>query len=697
MECLRPFLLAITSMVTVVHAAPYDPAAVPPAPVAAVTLSNSALTQDTTLYQPWFDAINWSGDLLAFAVNSADGQSGALRWSAAQLLTARDWNERLIVTRRDDTGQAVSLREFGALSSAQQAALGDQAALDYLRGDPEQEGLRFRARRFTDKDGQWVRDILGPIIHADPRMLGAGDAARIAAAANDGMLHVFSAVDGHEQFAYVPGMLYPKLAALIANNATPPSYTVDGGLAIAAVQFNNGSRHTILVGALGAGGQGLYALDVTDTDIADETAALQCVLWEFTDTDDAALGHAHGAPQIAQLNDGRWVVLVGNGYGSSLDDEHTGGSSSALLVIDIESGTLLRRIDTYAGSRESPNGLAAPRGIDIDGDGRTDYVFAGDLQGNLWRFDLRDANSANWRVSLDGAPLYTARDAQGHVQAITSAPGIIAHPRQGVRILFGTGQLLSWDDLDPVSGLQSNALYGVRDRLDATTPDADLTAQYSVIEQSYGNTVRVLTIDAPTALSDPDIWRVDLPAGARVGTDPMLDSGRLLTTVLQPLNGTGDVWLLAIDALSGGAPAQVSFDMNGDGRLDTQDDMPATSEDTAEQSSARIIGRYYGAGIGSTPVSGNLTADRRVTYINRLALGSQSGASGSSDDSDTELDEIDEPLPDPSVEIPPDDDAPQIDTPPNLIDTAPPCGINGCVAETRVNQGRTAWKELLAE
>lgn len=700
MESTRTFIvwIAVTLLTTTAHAALYDPAAVPTGPVAAVTLSNSALTQDSTLYQPWFDAAGWSGDLLAFAVNPTDGQAGTQRWSAAQLLTARDWHERLIVTRRDDTGQAVSLRRFSDLSTAQQAALGDQAAVDYLRGDPTQEGMRFRTRYFLDNKDRPVRDILGPTIHADPRYLGNGDTARLFIAANDGMLHVFSASDGHEQYAYVPGMLYRNLSALIDNSsAMPPPYTVDGGIAIAPVQFRNGSRHTVLVGALGPGGQGLYALDVSNPVVTDEAKALKSVLWEFTDSDDSALGYVHGTQQIAQLNDGRWVVLVGNGYASNRDDGHNSSGTAALLIIDIESGTLLRRIDTYASGNDAANGLGPPRSIDVDADGRADYAYAGDLQGNLWRFDLRDANSGNWRVSFNSAPLYSAHDADGHVQPITSAPAIIAHPQQGVRILFGTGRLLSWADLDPVDTTQSNALYGVRDRLDSTLPDPHKSAHRTLVEHVYGEDVRVLTIGIEAMPDDPDIWRVDLPAGARIITDSQLDSGQVLSNMMRPLIGNAEVWLLAVDAQNGGASAQVGFDMNGDGKLDAQDNLHSSPDGAAAQAGDRIAGRFYGIGQGSAPVTGNLNASRRVTYINRIAAGPWTSSQASAGNTNAVIDDIVGILPDIASNLSPDVDTTLTDSPLNLIDLAPACGVYGCVAEARRNPGRVAWKELLAE
>ncbi len=217
--------------------------------------------------------------------------------------------QRLIITRRDDTGQAVAFAQFSDLSPAQQQYLGDQATLDYLRSDRSLEGTRFRVRSYRDATGNTMHSSLGPIIHSNP--LYAGDTpARIYVGANDGMLHVFAAEDSHEMFAYVPGMIFRQLAALADTTGQPPPYSVDGALTTGSVQFHDGTIHTLLVGALGAGGQGLFALDVSHPDVLDEADALHSLLWEFSDRDDAELGYSYAAPQLAQLDYGRWVVLV---------------------------------------------------------------------------------------------------------------------------------------------------------------------------------------------------------------------------------------------------------------------------------------------------------------------------------------------------------------------------------------------------
>ncbi len=692
-----PALILLLATASVAgHSATFDPALQPIDAIAPVALSDTGLTRDVTLFQPWFDAATWTGDLRAYAIDPRNAQTKNLDWSAAVALTAHDWRTRLIVTRRDDNGQAVAFRNLVDLSPTQQAALVDQARLDYLRGDASGEGTRFRVRRDGDSDGNPVRNILGAIIHANPVYISYGESAHVYTGANDGMLHDFDANTGNEVFAYIPSMIYQHLAALAEPGKTPhPPYTVDGGLAVAPILFHDGTLHTVLVGALGAGGQGLFALDITAPTPRDDSEALHTVLWEFSDSDDAALGYTYGTPQFVRLGDGRAAILVGNGYANTTTDDHVGSGTAALLIIDAERGTLIRRIDTYSGSLTESNGLSTPRAVDTDADSRVDYAYAGDLSGHLWRFDLRGSDSSAWKVSCNGTALFSTIDPADNSQAITTQPVIIAHPDQGLRVLFGTGRLLSDADLDPVSGAQINTVYGVWDRLDARLPDTARTRRQSITAQSDLEGQRVRTASQATQDGVYDIWRTDLNAGERVLTDPLLDNGHLVVTVTQPLSTPREVWLLELDALSGGAPNQIVFDLNGDGVLDAHDTRTADGEPITAQD--RIAGHYYGAGAGSKPVFANLSATRHVAFINRNETTARLTPVCTADCGDTPIDDSND------TAINTVDDAKGLDSDALLDDVltaivpVSPCGVNGCVAEARGNAGRVAWKELLAE
>lgn len=661
--------------------------------IAPVVLSTDSLVRDARLFQPWFDNDRWDGDLIAFALDAHTGQTAERQWSAASELLARDWRDRLIITRRDDNDQTVAFDNLSDLSPAQQLALGDQARLDYLRGDDGAEGLQFRTRSHTDSEGRRVRNIFGAPVHANPVYVPSGDSGQIYIGANDGMLHCFDAATGHENFAYVPGMIYQRLASSAEPDSTGhPVYTVDGAIALAQLRFSNGSTHTLLAGGLGAGGQGLFALDISAAALDTEAAALGAVLWELDDSDEAALGHTTGAPQFVSLDDGRHALLVGNGYANTEPDDHTGTGTAQLLIIDAESGTVIRRIDTNAGSAADSNGLSTPRAIDADADGRVDYVYAGDLHGNLWRFDLRGASSG-WGVSFNGSPLYSTRDSAGTRQAITAAPAIIAHPDRGVRVLFGTGRLLSDADLDSVTGAGVNTVYGVRDRLDSTLPDITKTQQRALAERQYPDGQRVRVLGFASGESDNDIWRVDLASGERVLTDPLLDSGRLTISVAQPLNPSGEVWLLELDAQRGTAPAQIAFDMSNDGVLDAHDTLSAEGAEITPED--LIVGRFYGTGVGSGPVIANLSATRRVTYINRKEP-AQTTTSTCTTDCGTSDGNDDDPILDADTGgTVTNDGSIASDTGAVLMPPAP-CGEQDCMMEPRTNPGRIDWKELLA-
>ena len=247
--------------------------------------------------------------------------------------------------------------------------------------------------------------------------------------ANDGMVHGFDAQTGAEKLAYVPSVVYPNLSRLTdpdyGQTLLPHRYFVDGSPMSADV-YVGGSWMTILAGGLNGGGQAYYALDITDPARFVETsaAALDIVLWEFTDEDDADLGYTYNQPlinygamqsaQIAKTNDGKWSLIFGNGYNNTQADGHGSATGhAALFVLDIEAGmdgswdaADYTKIGTSAGSVATPNGLATPTPVDIDGDGDIDIAYAGDLAGNIWKFDLTDSAASSWSVDL----LYAAVD-----------------------------------------------------------------------------------------------------------------------------------------------------------------------------------------------------------------------------------------------------------------------------------------------
>jgi len=326
---------------------------------------------------------------------------------------------RLIATMKGVSGIPFTWANLSASQKSDldpaSAALSSSPVLNYLRGDRSNEnpdGLKYRARS----------TVLGDIIHSTPVYWNDGTNETVFVGANDGMLHAINAETGSERFAYIPSMLIPRLADL-KSDPYVHKYYVDGRMDVRKF----GST-TILVGALGAGGKGLFALDVTDADAADEDDAASKVLWEITNstTGFANLGHTYGQPVLTTL-DSTAVAIVGNGY------NNTGNGHASLFVINANTGELIAEIDTGSGSTTSPNGLSSPTVVDVDGDGAADYTYAGDIDGNLWKFDL-SANSATKLHTTDPA------------QAITMAPGIKSHPKGGFMVTFATGRMFNDTD-----------------------------------------------------------------------------------------------------------------------------------------------------------------------------------------------------------------------------------------------------------
>ncbi len=220
----------------------------------------------------------------------------------------------------------------------------------------------------------------------------------------------------------------------------------------------------LLVGGLGKGGKGYYCLDVTDPfTIATEAALAARVKWEFpkatTDSDDVAdIGYSFSRPVIVNTKAG-WVIIFGNGYNSP--------NESALLFALAIDGSVLAKIDTDSGPS---NGLSTPAVVDVNNDLLADYVYAGDLLGNLWKFDIRSASPGDWKVAHTSggapAPLFAARGPGDSIQPITTKPDVMFHcARHGYIVVFGTGKYLGSSDFDDFS---TQALYGIWDYGDDT-------------------------------------------------------------------------------------------------------------------------------------------------------------------------------------------------------------------------------------
>jgi len=294
--------------------------------------------------------------------------------------------------------------------------------------------------------------------------------------ANDGFMHAFRSGrydstgnyttaqnDGQEVLAYMPGLvtqtIHPWNAATSSIDPTQdysnPSYShayfVDASPGTGDLYFNS-TWHTWLAGGLGAGGAGFYILDVTNPDSFSEAAAPNIVIGDWTSstllcanttTCGTHLGNTYGTPVIRRLHDGKWAVIFGNGFGST-----SGDAGIFIMLVDPTAGTISTAntyyLTTGAGSAASPNGIAFVTPVDIDTDHIVDYVYAGDLQGNVWRFDLTSTSESSWTVTKNTAgtptPLFTTPAGQ----PITTRLLVALQPQgtgySRLMVEFGTGQ-----------------------------------------------------------------------------------------------------------------------------------------------------------------------------------------------------------------------------------------------------------------
>jgi type IV pilus assembly protein PilY1 len=347
-------------------------------------------------------------------------------------------------------------------------------------------------------------------------------------------------------------------------DGTPATGDVDISFTAGSDLSVPGSRawRTILVGGLGKGGRGYYALDVTNPNITSEAGLAAKVLWEFPNTATAGyaanVGYSFGKPIIVKTRAAGWVVLVTSGYNNGSD---TGGNGQGhLFVLNPVGGTVLADISTGVGSAADPSGLAFISAYvnNADKDNTTDAVYGGDLKGNVWRFDFTGSTIASWNVRK----LASLVDSNGATQPITTEPelAVVNHSRM---IYVGTGQYLGNSDIPDVSGAKSSAtgtqtIYGLEDDLSDAPLISPLRA--SLVEQKIVKSASAATITANKVdLSTKAGWYVDLTeAGERIVTHPAIVLGVLQFTSnipdgSDPCLPGGRSWSYGVDYATGGA------------------------------------------------------------------------------------------------------------------------------------------------
>jgi type IV pilus assembly protein PilY1 len=328
--------------------------------------------------------------------------------------------------------------------------------------------------------------------------------------------------------------------------------------------------------------------------------------WEFTDANDADMGFSFARPQIVRMQTGKWAAVFGNGYNNTFADGPTSTSGDAVLyVVDLESGAIIKKIDTKQGTAQDPtnngrpNGLSTPVVVDVNNDSIADFAYAGDLFGNLWKFDLNSSDPGDWKVAYGDAttpaPLFVATNDNGTRQAITSRPNVSRGPNgRGLIVLFGTGKYFETGD-GVVANITTQSFYGLLDPNTGASTDVidsrdSLTTQTITNEvmgvvffyiddegnrHEFPNDVRVTSANLQDA--DSRGWYIDLVSpsgfqGEMQVTDSIIRNGHVLFTTLvpnaDPCGDGGSSWLMELSLFNGARLENTPFELSGNGKFD---------------------------------------------------------------------------------------------------------------------------------
>ena len=469
--------------------------------------SSNFLRVGSLVYQTSFEELAWSGDVEAYIANTSGEYPSTASWSAAEQLDAMDIGTRKIFSRRDDAaaGAQGTVFEFKAPDTEQQLnndfttdqvslllsnfiSTGNteqanaeqgfayiQAAINYIRGvrthEAENTAYEFRERNSR----------LGDIIYSAPYNVSIGKGHQVedevlVFGANDGMVHVVDANNGKELVAYIPSGVYSALGNLV-HTSYIHEYSADGGITAYSddtdkidLTIDGETKEvgrTTVVGRLGLGAKGLYAMDVSKV----KSSNGNMMKWEITtaSTGFAGIGHSIASPTIVKLHNGETGVIFENGFNST-------DPNGAIYIANLTTGALIKKLSVGSQTDPTgagrPNALAQPAIIDNNGDSIADYIYAGDLFGNMWVFDIRNDSVTEWgNKKVNNSPLFTAysptiKEQVYQPQVITTRPSVARHPSgSGVIVAFGTGKYIENDDTG-IENQATQSFYAIADHLD---------------------------------------------------------------------------------------------------------------------------------------------------------------------------------------------------------------------------------------
>lgn len=410
---------------------------------------------------------------------------------------------------------------------------------------------RYRIRENGNNGNNGKRD-LGDIVNSP--IVAVGE--YLATSANDGMVHIFKQSGGDKRsynlkLSYIPGTMPRKdiqntestlakeLRAFAEKSYVGDRYGVDGGFVLRQVELS-GKKHVFMFGAMGFGGRGAYALDLTKAENGNPTAVSLFDVKHDNNgknsNNSVQLGYTVGTPQIGKTHNGKYAAFLASGYATKTIDSTD--NKTALYVYDLESsGTLIKKIDVPGGK----GGLSSPTLVDKDLDGIVDIAYAGDRGGNMYRFDLSGNNPNSWTVR----PIFEG------TKPITSAPAISQLKDKRV-VIFGTGSDLSEDDVD---NKDIQHVYGIFDN-DTDTGTAQDGQGKGLLEQvlSEENKTLFLTDYKRSNGSGSKGWMVKLQPRQRVTVKPTVVLRTAFVTIRKyEDNGCGaETAILGINTADGG-------------------------------------------------------------------------------------------------------------------------------------------------
>lgn len=467
-----------------------------------VAVSTINLISGTKKFIPAYTSGQWTGNLIATELDAITGRETATLWQVEttdpdtgeeKSNTLGNPSDRLIAVGNPTNDKYAKAFKFTYANLKFTKFLDvmspkvDSLMIDYFRGDRTQElgeNPTYRKRRY----------LLGDIVNSNPTFVGPAidygyaklpDAdlassyttylntkrARIGGlvfiGANDGMLHAFQESDGKEVFAYIPYAVLPKIHEL-ADKEYTHRYFVDGPTSQG--DYHNGSVwRTAVYATAGAGAKSVFAIDATSN-----APTVYSVLWEIFDGLDGFgdLGNVLSEVRTGRLMNNQWGAIFSNGV-------HSKAGKAVLYVVDAGTGKLIKALDT---GETGGNGLGGVRTV-MNSNNQVIGAYAGDLKGNLWKFDLSSSDPEKWTVSNGKVPLYVAKTPAGFVQAITAAPLVAPHPEGGLVVTFGTGRF--FDAVD-TSTTNIQSVYGIRDKVafTALTGTSTISGVSSLVQQT---------------------------------------------------------------------------------------------------------------------------------------------------------------------------------------------------------------------